>query len=395
MRRIPWVIWLLSLSLVCTGRAEIRDTTLVIGENISAFRQIRKVDLKRGVQELVFDGMPNGMDGFGLHVGNQKGRVDLLEWRRLAEPDNSPSRWNVRLDSRMSGEQSLEFIMLCTGLQASVEYDLRLFFSSNVEERVACSFEGNVHILNTTGLELDHVRILLSRSPAEALHTKPASVGFLDLLGEGPLGDFWLKAPVETPLRTLYDLPERISMSAGVSSVIPLVSSRRSRATRLYQNAINPLGDYEESLRLLMQIENEEANDLGRRLPAGAARVYTGRFRSPLLQDAAVAHTEVGDVIGVDLGISEDVHAQRLPVQILSRRLGRVQVRHRIRFTHDLPFSVPVDWRERPDTTLQWQVIRSNADYRLQDRDLLFQISLPSEESRQLEFDLELVQPSL
>ncbi len=413
--------------------AEILDTRLVIGEGWAVVREVRRVPLRVGEQDLYFDHIPEEADLSSLVIRTRRGVIELREWARVGawdsegpvgEPDwlervdedgvtwRPPGRavreetfprddragmvW-CRVHTLLLGMRSVELIYRIEGVSWEPEYQVLIRGDpEGADETVAVDVFGTIRIRNTTSRSYDSALIRLvgaERSEADERSYR----GFL-MLEDGPLAALWEPPEPEARPEFVYQLPRRVTVEARAETEIHFITASRIPARRRYvldadetpltlRGTMNPL-------RKLLVFRNVSEQGLGVSMPPGVVTVYHGGRRRHMLQEARLPHTPVDGDIRIDFGLEEDVLGRRRTVERTEPMDGYYEEVFEIQLRNNRPGEIAVEIRERPHLSLAWDVVRAPVHEREPNR-LLFSLTVPPESGHRLSYRLRFHQPAL
>jgi hypothetical protein len=415
-----------ALALLAAAPSALAQTFLTIGEGWALVREVRTIPLRQGVQRLVLDNLPPGIDLSTLMVRTRRMETDLQSWGLRGESAASvpavdkvlawtPGPRSDRAASVRSGPVSvqaefvapadrdavdIEIVYRTSGISWSASYQV-VVRGDRVEERepLSADLTGWVRLWNRTGLDFSNamVRLVGRRAPPPEETVKPP--GFLILDEYNPMSDLWRWHPPEPDIEYEYALPRAVHLASGSDPEFVLVKSERIPAARRYvlraEEFTASLAAPERPLRKYILVANTAANRLGMNLPPGPVQLFLGSMRSQLLQTGDLPHTPVNGELRMDLGPSGEVLGRRglksrvpqpggdftdtFVVEVMNRRDG----------------AIAVELDEKPPLIFDWTLIRSTQPCREVFRRLYYELDVPAAGRKVVEYSLRVRQPSL
>lgn len=416
--------------------AEILDTTLTIGEGWTIVRDMRRVDLAAGEQDLVLDKIPAEADLSTLTIRTRRIPVDLLDWERVdanagrarslehadalvvtgdgevgdaavgrsvgrdsetIRREGLPVRCRIRIP--VGGTRSLEVVYRVRDVEWASYYQVFIRGEPDgLDERVALDLTGYVRIRNSTDRSFSNALVRVVGADPRLPREPEELPGFL-MLSDSPLSDLWKAQEVEPPLELTYRMPRRVNIPAHTETEARFIGSLRIPATRVYvldsrEIPLSVIGSF-RPLNQYLVFKNTAANGLGWVLPPGPVEVFHGVTRRTLRLPGFLPHTPIDREIRVDMGKADDVRGMRRSVRRTEPDFGYYEETFQLSLENDRPRAVRVEVYERPPVELSWDVQRASADYELEGTAIRMEPRIPGGESREIELRLRFHQPSL
>ena len=405
------------------------DTSVTIGEGWAIVREVRRMDLVAGEQELVLRGIPAQADLGSLTIRTRRIPVDLLEWERLdpgarrasqvadadelvidasgavhTGADESDARREAgavrcRIRIPVGGARSLEVVYRVTGLEWSSYYQVFMHGDPDgLDEGVTLDLAGFLRIENETGLSFPDARVRLVGADPRLPREPDRRPGFL-LLADTPLAGLWEPGDVDPPPEFVYRMPRRVSIPARTDTDARLIEAHRISATRLFvmdarEIPLSATGNF-QPLNEYLVFKNTAANGLGWMLPAGPVEVFHGVTRRTLQLPGFLPHTPINREIRVDLGKADDVQGMRRSVRRTRPESGYYEELFRLGVENLRTRDIAVEIRERPPGALTWDVQSATQEYELEGGWLLMRPRLREGEMREIDLRLRFHKPTL
>ena len=413
---IYWAASLIALPALAGG--EITETALIIGRDGAVVREVRRVTLQAGEQDLILDNIPAQADLSSLTIRMRRLPVQLLRWERISastveptpisgprislgqsapltqsEPATPIGAVRCRVMMPLSGERTIEITYRLRGIEWRVEYDVSLQSSMyDRAERIPLDLTGILQIDNQTDRSFSNALVRLVGGDPRLDPPERHRRGFL-MLADIPFADLWLADRGASPLQEVYRLPRRFDLPAQASTRAAFIRAERISASRLFvmderevpllvADTLSPLDSY-------LVIPNTAANQLGWNLPPGPVFLSGGSVPQSSLLEGFMPHTAIGRPIRIHVGKSAYVDGARQVLRRIDLAPDRYLEIYQLTLRSRLAYPVPVEIRERPPKRLIWRVDRANAEYEQERGFLLFQPILAAEDTRRIELGIE------
>jgi len=421
------LIILISVVGVCAQTAEVRATSLAIGETWTTVRELRVIGLKRGVQELILRDIPRSADLSSLVLRSRRIPLRMLEWSRAGDLsggqagayvlDGDDVRWypgktdlpqgfagsdivRCRVDSPADITRiGVDVVYRLKGLNWSAHYQILVHGERREEQGpVSVDLLGRVRLVNETTRSFQNARIRLIGAPEQVVAETGNQRGFLMLDRNDPLSDLWFERPSDPKAEFTYNLEETATIPACGTVEVPLVKALRTPAERLYSLVAEdfPLGMKEpEALRKWIVFRHSPDRRHGFTLPPGDVGIFLGGLRQYRLQDAWFERTTPGSEIRVDLGRAPEVTGTRSLVSRSSPIGGFLEETYAIDILNGLDFDILVEIDEKPPASLGWSLLSSTRPPRQAEHRLRFFPKIKAGSGERVEYRLRIPQPEL
>lgn len=397
---------------------------VLLGEGRALVREVRTLALAQGLQTVVLDNLPAGIDPETLTVRARRVELELRGWALdggtgMAVTASGEAVWphpvasapggvlpagpvSVRAQLYAPDERralDVEVSYQTTGLDWSAAYQV-VVRGDRVEERepLSADLTGWVRIQNRSGVAWTNAAVRLvgrRRIPDEG----GPPPGFLILDEVSPMSDLWRWRPPEADIEYEYALPGPVDLPAGVETEVALIKSVRVPAARRYVLRAEEFSASLEApprpLRKYIILRNTVANRLGAPLPPGPVQLFLGSMRSQLLQTGDLPPTPVDGDIRIDLGPSPDVTGRRGRQARAERPEGGEIETFAIEVLNGRDGAITVELDEKPPLILQWTLVSSTRPCREVFRRLRYQLDLPAGGRETVEYSLRVSRPSL
>ncbi|HOW98817.1 MAG TPA: hypothetical protein P5567_04950 [Kiritimatiellia bacterium] len=396
---------------------------VILGEDRALVREVRTLALAQGLQTVVLDNLPSGIDLDTLTLRARRVDLELRGWALdggtgVAAEASGEAVWPPAAASAPAGERpagpvsvraqvyapderralEVEVAYRTSGLNWSAAYQV-VVRGDRVEERepLSADLTGWVRIQNRAGVAFTNaaVRLVGRRVPEE--EGRPP--GFLMLDEVSPMSDLWRWRPPEADIEYEYALPDPVDLPAGSAREFTLVKSARVPAARRYvlraEEFSASLEAPPQPLRKYIIVRNIAANRLGLPLPPGPVQLFLGSMRSQLLQTGDLPHTPVDGDIRIDLGPSPDVTGRRGRQARAERPEGGEIETFAIEVLNGRDGAITVELDEKPPLILQWALVSSTRPCREVFRRLRYELDLPAGGRETVEYTVRVSRPSL
>ncbi|MDD2239545.1 MAG: hypothetical protein PHI93_02670 [Kiritimatiellae bacterium] len=391
---------------------------LMIGQGEVWVREFFPPTGERDIERIAWDHPPPGVDLDSLQVWSVGRLWPVRDWRwrasavttaatdeaaavvwrpRDTTPIRRPARevLDITLDRPMSHRMGHSLTYCLPGL------DWRAFYRIVVRgigpesiQSVQVDVEAHIQIHNKTSASFPHAQLSLTGSDAP-LHPPPKPFGLLALNPDTPLSDLWLFRPA-SPTRLPHHYPLNTSANLPAHHATDLIFARVARKPahivhRCDSDQIpSPTQSGGLPLQRLLRIPNTAANGLGFPLPPGRADLFLGRAHGAPLQAGYVDHTPHPGLLEIDMGPTETVRATRQAEVEVPLPEGAWQADHTIILVNRLGSPVQVVAIEKPDTPMQWDLVRSSIPCTATTHELQFDITLPPHSTQTITYRLRL-----
>lgn len=327
-------------------------------------------------------------DGLSLQSGN---RVVVLRdydsFSLASMPDGLRAQPTLRFSvdgARGAGDYVLDYPT--GGLAWRAEY------LATLEGDCRMDFTGAAHVVNRSGASFDDAQLTLvagqpnlqpaAGAPQPAMYKTQMLAMAADAAPQ----------PQASGEYHAYTLPERIDVPNGSVQRVPLLDDVHGATCARRYVARSPMGYFRPSNPIVdpnfgaegevpviatLQFANTQATKLGRPLPAGRLRVFTGEN---FLGEAAIAHTPEGREVKADLGQAFDLTATRTrkDLQLDTDRLGLLE-RVQIVLSNAKHEAVTVRVEEALPRWSEWKIVESSARWKQQDaQTAVFDVPVPA-----------------
>ena len=411
-------IGLTVLSLGAPLPAAAAPAQLMIGQGEAWVREFFPPSGERDIERIAWALPPPGVDLNSLQVWSVGRLWPVRDWRwrvlavtntdtdesaavvwspRDATTIRLPAReiLDITLDRPMSHRMGHSLTYCLPGL------DWRAFYRVVVRgigpesiQSVQVDVDAHVQIRNETSASFPKARLSLTGSDA-TLEPPPKPFGLLALNPDTPLSDLWLYR-LAPPTQLPHHYPLNMSANIPAHHETDLLFARVVRKPALIVHLCDsdqipsPTQSGGLPLQRLLRIPNTAANGLGFSLPPGHAELFLGRAHGAPLQTGHVLHTPHPGLLQIDMGLAETVRATRHAAVELPLPEGAWQADYSIILVNRLDSPVQVVAIEKPETPMEWNLVRSSVPCTATTRELQFDITLPPHSTRTLTYRLRL-----
>ncbi|MEJ5347065.1 MAG: DUF4139 domain-containing protein [Desulfosoma sp.] len=275
-------------------------------------RMVRRV-------QLVSEGGEGGSPVFLTEEGVYAGEYHGIFFPSLPEELSVTPKafWDVENKGKAPVEVQAERLYEAGGLQWKALYTLTMN-----EEASRATLEGRIFLHNTTDMDFPGVKVLLLAGDLRKVPKRSR-------LPMAPMGDMVGAAKAEAVEEAavfeyhLYRLAEPLNLKSGDPVQVPWVKASAVPVERRLVSTGNGSSaewgserkeSRKQPVRVLIDLQNEEASGLGMPLPAG---VVTARMITPVgeaipLGEDAIEHTPVHGTLRLEFGRSFDVQVERV-----------------------------------------------------------------------------------
>ena len=383
------------------------------------------MDIEEGEQELVLDRIPPEADLASLSLRSRRVPLQLIEWVREGQT-NAPAeavdlegdaavwrpgglrgqggaaaskRVRCRIRSPLSWRKiSVDVMYAVRGPTWDARYQAMVRGEQAEEkEPVSVDFSGGVTIHNPTSASWNDAVLQVVGGPGVDARLPQNDPGILMVDEESPLADLWRRRQEEAGIEHAYTLPGKASVGAQSVTVVAMVRTTRTPASRLYVLDARevPFGTASDGypLRKFIVIRNSTANKMGLALPPGRVDIYLGAARNRYLQEAWQERASANDEIRIDLGTAADVLGSRQSLVRSPPVSGYYEETFGLRVLNRRESAVLVEILEKPPLILEWAVVRTSLPNRGMGRSLKFLVEAKSGREAQIEYQLRVRQP--
>ena len=196
----------------------------------------------------------------------------------------------------------------------------------------------------------------------------------------------------------LYAVPEPTTIAARQSKQVQFLSEKRVPFTRIYKFAVHEdsiMGDNDFAPRraeILLRLQNEESEGLGKPLPAGVVSVMESNGAGPLL--AGQDHIDdipVGLPVELQLGLAMDVWIEpRVTAEqtIVGSDHDEERVSVEVRLGNDKPVPITLEYRQ-PRVGEGFRIVRESRAHTLKDGDIQWTFRLRPGDRAVLRYSLQ------
>lgn len=423
---LAWLgIW---IGLLGIADAEILDTFMTVGPEWTAVREVRRLTVQAGEQDLRLDRIPDTADLSTLVIRTRRIPVEQLHWRRLRSvEDEAPAQdgsdrlvlpMNERNVRRAAGSmpKSAEDVVCrirfpvagtelfdvhyrMRGLSWSADYQVLLRGDvDGADERMSVSLTGFARMENRSNRDFEQATVRLAGGDPRIPQRGIRLPGFLMMI-EGPLADLWQRPEIQPHLEHVYRLPRKVNLSAHARTDLVFADARRIPATRLFvmdseytplsrTGTFHPLGQF-------LVFRNTAGVGLGTSLPPGPVSVYHGAARRTLQREGFLPHTLREHEIRVDLGPVSNVMGMRRSFGRTTQRGNTFEELFELVVVNNRPSPVNVEIHERPPVALGWTVLRSTQEFEEHRGRIIMRPRLETGERRRIDLRLRLPMPEV
>ena len=381
---------------------------MTIGQGWALVKEIRRVQLVPGTQDLVLEDIPIEADLSSLQIRSRRYFITLEDWHRegieleterreldygrISFTESGDLDWHpgrafpaegpvamaagqgpviCRIRHHHSGEKAIEVSYLIRGFSWGAHYALLIRGDVQRDEKVSVDLDGFINITNPSSRSFANALVHLVGYEYEQ-QEQEREPGIL-LFKETPLADFWKLPESSAQVEYAFRLPKRVNIARRNKIDVLMVETKRIPARQKYflNSAVFKAG-LTRPLQRLLVIDNSIDNALGWRLPPGRVAVFQGSLRNQMLQTVQMAFTDVNDEIRINMGVEENVRATRSPQGQYSNSAGSYEASFEVTIQNLFDFPVRVDIQEHPPTRFEWSVVRSTEPYVKKEKELIF-----------------------
>lgn len=409
--------------------AEIVHTSMVIGEEWTTVREVRRVHVQAGEQELLLEEIPDTADVSSLVIRTRRIPVELLSWHRsIATPDamepGAPDDLRItfqgdvqvgmhglaqqarheasggvvcRIRFPVAGTHLFDVHYRMQGIHWAADYQVFLRGQlDDADEQMAVGLTAMLRLKNTSDRDFDGAIVWLTGGDPRVRHRPVRLPGFLIMI-EGPLADLWQTQEPLPRIRQLYPVPRPINVPRQSRADIVFADAPRIPATRLYvmdseRIPLSRLGTF-HPLDPFLTFPNTAALGLGQSLPPGPVAVYQGVARRTLQRIGFLPHTLPDQEIRVALGPTAEVMGMRRSFGRTARQGNQQEELFELGVWNHRSSPVTVEIRERPPATLGWTLLRITQDFEERRGVIVMRPRLAGDERRRIDLRLRLQVP--
>ncbi len=425
-RLISGVLCGCSLGFAHPVAATITETTLTIGPEWTAVREVRRLQVAAGEQQIRLEGIPATADLSSLTIRTRRIPVDLLHWerereapalQRMSNGDLHFSRGDFTQPSSdqppaaddgavlcvirfpLAGEQAFEITYRMRGLSWHAHYRVLLRGDlDSADERMSIDLDGLIQFENDSNRDFDNAWIRLAGAdPLLTAHQELRLPGFLTL-ADTPLAELWQRPVPPVHPEHVYRLPRRVDLPAQAASEARFANAQRLPTSRRYvmDSHTIPLTLTRTftPLRQHLVFANTTERGLGLALPPGDVFIYQGIAQRTLFRQGTLAHTGRGEDVRIDLGPTDQVTGMRRSRLRTAVRSDHYEEVFEIAVANHRPSAVQVDIQETPRLTLGWRVVQASEPHERSRGTLRFHPRVGAGEERVIEFRLRIQHPA-
>ncbi len=420
----------LLLGLAQLGAAEVIQTTLVVGEEWTSVREVRRIEVRAGEQELILQDIPDTADLSSLAIRTRRIPVELLNWSRASQSTashvdlaDSEALWITpqghilagphrpigttqedlnravvcRIRFPVSGMQVFDIHYRMKGIRWSADYQVSLRGRlDDPNEQMAVGLKGFLRFENDSDRDFEQATLAVTGGDPRIARRPLRWPGFLMTI-EGPLAEIWHRPEVSPRARNFYRLPRPVTLPRRSRTDVVFADAPRIPATRLYvmESAHIPLsrlGTF-HPLEQFLTFPNSAGTGLGVSLPPGPVSVYQGIARRTLQRDGFLPHTLPGQEIRVALGPTDAVTGMRRSFGRTIRADNQQEELFELGIWNHRDAPVAVEIRERPPATLGWSLVRITEDFEEQRGVIVMRPRVRGGERRRIDLRLRLQVP--
>jgi hypothetical protein len=390
---------------------------ITVGQGWAWVREFFPPSGEKEIDRIVWTNPPPGLELDTLQVWNVRRPWPIQEWRWL-QPDptappaaDEPVVWRPREPSTAVPSRDRLEVRLAEPLSHQMGHSLtyRLpgfhwtaFYRVTVRgigpesiDAVQVDLTAFLRIQNGTSAAYPDARISWVGVDTTFL-PPPKPFGLLDLNPDTALTDLWL-TPQEPAalLPSLYPLQTAAAIPAHGQAEIQFARVLRKPAqiTHICDSgdipAPTPQGGL--PLRRALLISNTVAMGLGFPLPPGQADFFLGAVRGAPTQSGHLFHTPFPGTVQLDMGTVATVRASRQTGAEIALPEGARQTDHTLTLINDLASPVHIQVVEKPDTPMQWSLVRTSLPCSETTRALHFDLTVPAQSTKTISYRLRLV----
>ncbi|NLG35015.1 MAG: hypothetical protein GX548_06650 [Lentisphaerae bacterium] len=404
--------------------APAQPALLTVGQGWAWAREFFPPSGERDIDHLVWTRPPRDVDLDTLQVWGVRRPWPVREWRWTGPggasapetPPEAPVVWrpegidrprhpahdrlDIRLEAPLSHRMGHSLTYRLPGFDWEANYHITVRgIGPKSIQSVQMDLAAYVRIENGTDASYPDARLsLVGRDGSQ--RPPPRPFGRLDLNPDTPLSDLWLNLRDPIPL-----LPQHYALQAPASIPARGEAEIRFAAVGRRPAAIVHVCDSDAvpaptqsgglPLRRLLEIANTAANGLGFPLPPGDAHLRIGAGSRGELLTGRVLHTPFPGRLRIDMGETDSVRATRQAGEEVPLPEGVWQSDHTITLVNRLDSPVQIQIIEKPATPKKWNLVRSSVPAVETPGALRFDLTLPAQSTRTVDYRLRLVARTL
>ncbi len=408
------VLPLLLAGLCCTGPALAEPAQLTVGQGWAWVREFFPASGEREIDRIVWSNPPPQVDLNTLQVWNVRRTWPIQEWHWLKPaaplpPDaNAPLVWRPEDTLRSPPTRDKLEIHLARPLSHAMGHSLTYRLPDfNWEALYRLTVRGiGPESIGTVQVDLTaFLRIQNGNDAAypaarvslvgvdEALQPPPKPFGLLELNPDTALTDLWL-APEDSPdlHSSIYPLETEAAIPSHGEAKIQFARVRRKPAQITHicdsDEIPQPTPSGGMPLQRALLIPNTEKMGLGFPLPPGQADLFLGTMRGAPVQSGHILHTPFPGILNLDMGPVDSVRAIRAASEPVPLPEGAWQQDYSVTLVNRLASPVHIQVAEKPDTPLQWDLVRSSVPCEETTRELHFDVTVPPQSTQAITYRL-------
>jgi len=407
----------LSLALALlfgAGAVAAKPAQLTVGQGWAWVREFFPPSGEREIDRIVWTDPPARMDLNTLQVWNVRRTWPIQEWRWMGPPPmtapaaDDPLVWHPEdtLQAPPSREK-LEILLarpLSHAMGHSLTYRLpdfnwkalyRLTVRGIGPERIGTvqvDLTAFLRIQNGNDVAYPAARVSLV-GVDESLQPPPKPFGLLALNSDTALTDLWL-SPMDAPdlHSAIYPLETEAAIPAHGEAKIQFARVQRKPAQITHicdsDDIPSPTPSGGMPLQRVLLIPNTEKMGLGFPLPPGQADLFLGTMRGAPVQSGHILHTPFPGILNLDMGPVDSVRAIRAASEPVPLPEGAWQQDYSVTLVNRLASPVHIQVAEKPDTPLQWNLVRSSVPCEETTRELHFDVTVPPQSTQAITYRL-------
>jgi len=408
------VLCLLLAGLCCTGPASAEPAQLTVGQGWAWVREFFPASGKREIDQIVWSNPPPQVDLNTLQVWNVRRTWPIQEWHWLkpaAPPppaDNVPLVWRPEDTLKSPPPRDKLEIHLARPLSHAMGHSLTYRLPDfNWEALYRLTVRGiGPESIGTVQVDLTaFLRIQNGNDAAypaarvslvgvdEALQPPPKPFGLLELNPDTALTDLWLAPEDSSDLHpSIYPLETEAAIPSHGEAKIQFARVRRKPAQITHicdsDKIPQPTPSGGMPLQRALLIPNTEKMGLGFPLPPGQADLFLGAMRGAPVQSGHILHTPFPGILKLDMGQVDSVRASRTAGERVPLPEGAWQQDYSVTLINRLDSPVQIQVAEKPDTPLQWDLVRSSVPCEETTRELHFDVTVPPQSTQTITYRL-------
>jgi len=411
--RLLVLILLAALAGSARGLAA-ESAQLTVGQGWAWVREFFPPSGEREIDQIVWDQPPPQIDLETLQVWNVRRPWPIREWRWVEAkrppppPASEPRVWHpkegllpppahdtleIQLASPLSHAMghSLTYRIPDFNWEAQYRLTVRGIGRESIDA-VQVDLTAYLSIQNGNAKAYPAARVSLV-GVDESLQPPPKPFGLLALNPNTALTDLWLASADSPDLHSaIYPLETEAAIPAHGEAKIQFARVRRKPAQIIHicdsDEIPQPTPRGGMPLQRALLIPNTERMGLGFPLPPGQADLFLGTMRGAPVQSGHILHTPFPGILELDMGQVDSVRASRVASERVPLPEGAWQQDYSVTLINRLDSPVQIQVAEKPDTPLQWDLVRSSVPCEETTRELHFDVTVPPQSIQTITYRL-------